>query len=308
MTEATLAAGGAFALLSAAVYAFVGWSLSQRKVSPDAQLAARLFSVWWVGLAATTAAGGMLTLAAAAGIQNLAIHVTITHVNLLAICAALWGLLYYLLYLFTGKRGIFYPLTAFYAVYYVGLIYFVNVSDPIGIEVRRWNVALDYANDITGLPLQLLVAFLVLPQFFGAAAYLTLYRKVKEPTQKYRIALVGLSILIWFGSAYAGAAAGLGTSDTWQVVTRVIALGASLTIYFAYHPPGFVRRRGIASVRDERGTGPYRREGAATPPRTVPAWAYMTVPWRLAGRGWRLSPAASRRARSSRRSSAPGTT
>lgn len=252
MVTQTLGAAAAFALAAGAVYAFIGLRLAQRRVGPDAQLAATMFSAWWFGLAATTVIGAVQSLAGAFGLLSLPLAVTLMHVNLLVICIALLGLLYYLVYLFTGKRRAIVPLTLFYVLYYPLLVYFVVASDPIGVEVERWRVTLDYAQDIRGPLYVAVLLLLIAPQILGAIAYLTLYVRVKERTLRYRIALVSLSIIVWFGSALAAAFTGINQNDDWQIASRAIGLAAALTILMAYYPPGFLKRRfGLTSVSED---------------------------------------------------------
>lgn len=252
MAEPTLLASAAFAMLVAAVYAYVGFRVSRRNVSEDAALASWAFAVWWFSLAALTVAGGVQSLAAAIGYTSVAVATAFTFIALLVLCVALWGLLYYLVYLFTGRRRAWIPLAGFYLAAGAFLVWYILAQQPDGIVVNRWSVALHYAAPITGPVQAALVAIIILPQFLGALAYLTLYFKVSDRTLRYRIALVSLSILIWFGSAYAANVAGLSQNDSWQVVSRLIGLGAAFTILFAYQPPPFLRRRyGLRSVSEE---------------------------------------------------------
>lgn len=251
MVSSTLLAAALFAFVAAAVYAYVGDRLRRRRVSEEARLAAQLFSLWWLALAGATAITGLTHLAGALGNTDLALHVTLTSVNLLLICAALWGLLYYLVYLFTGRKGAVVPLSVFYAAYYVSLVYYVTSSHPAAVELRRWQAALVYEQPLAGPLFTALVLLLVVPQIVGALAYFTLFFRVRDRTQRYRIGVVSWSIVLWFGSALVAAAAGLGQNDAWQVASRAIGLGAALAILMAYEPPGFLKRRlGVASITD----------------------------------------------------------
>ena len=128
----------------------------------------------------------------------------------------------------------------------------VTVSTPNGVEVGRWTTSLKFLFPLTGPVIVLILLLLVLPQIIGALAYLTLFFRVEERTQKYRILLVSLSLLIWFGMALVAAAIGIGEEDWWQVASRALGLGAALVILMAYRPPGFIQRRlAVASIMDE---------------------------------------------------------
>jgi hypothetical protein len=251
--QSTLLLSTLFALVAASIYAYVGWRLSQRTVaSPEAKLAWGSFTVWWYGLAANTLIGGLLNLFGALGVTLLPLFVTATYINLLVLCLALWGLLYYLIYLFTGRSHWLVPLAIFYILYYALLVYYITASVPEGVQVERWNTSLDYRVSLTGPFFAFLIALLLLPQLIGSVAYFTLYFQVSETTQKYRVLLVSWSIIIWFLSPLFALVAGLAEQDWWQLASRLIGLAAALTILMAYQPPRWLQQRyGIVSLQDE---------------------------------------------------------
>ncbi|HSL29053.1 MAG TPA: hypothetical protein VK900_07635 [Anaerolineales bacterium] len=253
MIQPTLLFGAAMAILSAAIYFYVGRVLSRRRVaSPDARLAWTLFVVWWYALACSTLSGALISLLGAFNLAGVALFVTFNHVNLLALCVALFGLMYYLLYLFTGSRRLLWPLAIFYILYYMSLIYFVQARVPIGVTVGRWNAGLEFQREPTGPLFLVLLLLLIFPQVIGSLAYFTLYFRVRTVTQKYRILLVSWSIIIWFSSAFLASIAGLSSQDWWQVTSRLIGLAAALAILLAYDPVPWIRRRlGVNSIAEE---------------------------------------------------------
>jgi hypothetical protein len=253
MIQPTLLFGAALSILSAGIYYYVGRVLSRRRVvSPDARLAWALFVVWWYALASSTLSGALLSLLGAFSIVALPLFVTINQVNLLAICIALFGLMYYLLYLFTGSRRLLVPLSLFYIAYYILIMYYVQAREPVAVVVGRWNASLQYAKPAEGPLFVAALLLLVFPQIIGSLAYFTLYFRVQTLTQKYRILLVSWSILIWFLSALLASIAGLGQQDWWQVTSRLIGLFASLAILLAYDPLPWIRRRlGVSSIAEE---------------------------------------------------------
>lgn len=243
-TQPTLLLSTFFALVAAGIYGYVGWRLSKRVVSSsDARQAWQLFTVWWYGLAATTLIGGFLTLFGALGLTDLSLFITATYVNLLISCIALWGLLYYLIFLFTGDRRSLVPLTIFYIGYYVSLVYYITASTPSHVNVGRWNATVAYNAPFAGPFFALIVILLLLPQIIGGFAYFTLYFRVRDATQKYRVLLVSWSIIVWFLSPLIALAGGLAEQDWWQLVSRFIGLAAALTILIAYLPPRWLRER-----------------------------------------------------------------
>ena len=253
MIQPTLLFGAALSILSASIYYYVGRVLSRRHVaSLDARLAWTLFVIWWYALATSTLIGALLTLLGALRMIALPLFITLTEFNLLALCIGLYGLMYYLLYLFTGSRRLLVPLTLFYIGYYILVIYFVQSRNPVDVSVGRWNATLQYEKAAEGPLFLVALLLLIFPQVIGSLAYFTLYFRVKTSTQKYRIILVSWSIIIWFMSGFLASISGLGQQDWWQIVSRLIALSASLAILLAYDPLPWIRRRlGVSSIAEE---------------------------------------------------------
>ncbi len=252
--QSTLLFSTLFAVIAAGTYAYIGWWLSKRMVaSPEARLAWQAFTIWWFALAVTTLLRGLQNLLGAFGLTDLPLFITASYISLLVTCIALWGLVYYLIYLFTGNSRSLAPLTIFYMSYYVLLVYYITASIPNNVEISRWNTALTYRNSLTGPFFVIVVVLLLLPQIIGGLAYFTLYFKVSDVTQKYRVLLVSWSIIVWFLSPVIALVGGLSQQDWWQLASRFIGLAAALTILMAYLPPRWVKQRfGIVSLSDEK--------------------------------------------------------
>ena len=240
-------------ILCAGIYYYVGHVLTQRRSSTaDARLAWRLFVAWWYALAAATLLGATQNFFGAVGLTSLPLFITITLLNLLATCVALFSLMFYLLYLFTGNRNFLTPLAIFYILYFGLLIYYFQLRDPIDVAVERWRTTLVFQNQIPGPFFVLLLLLLVFPQILGSLAYFMLYFRVKLASQKYRILLVSWSIIIWFLSAFLASITGFGQSDLWQILSRLIGLAAAFAILLAYQPPAWIKQRfGVRSLGEE---------------------------------------------------------
>jgi hypothetical protein len=251
--QSTLLFSTLFALVSAGIYGYVGWHLGKRVVpSSEGQLAWRAFTIWWYGFAASTLIGGLQNLFGALGLTSIPLFITVTQINLLATCITLWGLLYYLTYLFTGNRRLLLPLAVFYMIFYFLLLYYNAASIPDSVEVGRWSAILTYHAPLPGPVFVILALMLLLPQIIGGIAYFTLYFRVPEITQKYRILLVSWSIIIWFLSPFISLIGDVSQQDWWQLTSRTIGLAAALTILMAYLPPRWLKQRyGIISLGDE---------------------------------------------------------
>jgi hypothetical protein len=252
MMQPTLFFGATFVFLSAGIYFYVGRVLSRRhQASSETGMAWSMFVVWWYALALATLSSGMLSLLGGFGLVGLPLFTTINIINFLTLSVALMGLMYYLVYLYTGNRNLIWPIGIFYFLYYGLLVYFIEASNPVGVTVNRWNTALQFENTIRGPLYWIALVLLVFPQIIASLAYFILFFRVNEMTQKYRILLVSWSILIWFMSSFLGSISGLSQQDWWQIVSRLIGLAASLTILFAYQPPTWIKRRfGVAAIAE----------------------------------------------------------
>jgi hypothetical protein len=252
----TLILNAVFALVVASLYTFVGRRLSQRQVSPESQLAATMFSVWWFSLGAITLVTAAMSLMGAAGVDDLAVYITVTHLAIIILCVALAGLLYYLAFLFTGKRGVMGPIVVFYVLYYVFLVAFVTYSGPDRVEVKRWGTTLHYADPIGGPVLIVLLLATLLPIIAGALAYFSLLFRVRDRSQRYRIALVAGTLLAWFMSSLLSSFTGINQAEWWQFVSRLIGAAAALLILWAFDPPRWVQHLlGVRSVVAEASGG-----------------------------------------------------
>ena len=251
--QSTLILSAIFAFIGASIYAYVGWRLSKRVISSsESRVAWQSFTVWWYGLAANTLIMGLQNLLGAFGITNLALFVTANYLNLQLSCLALLGLFYYLTFLFTGNSRWLKPLAVFYTIAFILLIYIATASNPTGVTLEPWRTLLAYEIPPSGPFVVFLIVLLFASQLLGGFAYFTLYFRVPDATQKYRILLVSWSIMIWFLSPFVGIAAGLDGQDWWQLASRFIGLAAGLTILLAYQPPQWLKQRyGILSLSEE---------------------------------------------------------
>lgn len=243
-TQIIILATGAFCL-------YIAVQLGKRYViEPGDRLAWSAFRVWWLGLGFATALGALRTLLAQAAVDSLPVYVWLGQATTLVLCVALWGLLYYLLYLYTGNRYWAWPLGIFYGLVFLGFTaYNLLVLRPIGITLETGSAAIQYQVEPPRI-YNLIIALLILaPQLLAALAYFSLFFRLKERAQKYRVLLVSLSILVWFGSPLIALALGLSDLPWWALASRMLGFTAVLVIYWAYYPPSFIQRRfGVVSI------------------------------------------------------------
>jgi hypothetical protein len=247
--DSTALAAGIGSGIGAVLYLFVGWRISRRTVSPESRFAATQFTLFWVLLAATTAVGGILSFDAAFSRPSLALAITVVDLNILLACAALWGLVGYLVYLYTG-RGFLVPLSVLYGTLYVLLLYYLTASQPTAAIVTAGTVGVSYAAPVSGPALAILAILLIAPEFLASFAYFTLAFRTSDRTVRYRVTLVSWGLIAWFSVGSLNLGAALGGSPVAQLVGHLIDELPALVILLAYYPPkAFQTRLGVTPIQ-----------------------------------------------------------
>ena len=243
MSSATLAAAGAIALVVGVSYVLVAWGLRRREgIRPESQRALGFFAVWWGALGVNIALAGALYVSAAFQTPPLWLQVTDSVVQRLLLAYSMIGLMAYLSFVATGRDRLK-TWVVVYAAYFVFTLASLVYVQPVGVLVTSWRTDLAFARDDLAIDPAINFALLILPPMAGAIAYLRLFRRAESPAQKFRIALVSASIMLWWILAViAGQRAALG-ADSFQVTQRVLGLVTALAVLVAYRPPAFVRRR-----------------------------------------------------------------
>lgn len=235
MTAPTLVLAGSASMLTGLGFGLVGRAVALRHPSAAARAAQLAGALWWAGLGGYLVLQGGLTIAAGMDTLDATAYMASRFVAIPLLCGGVWGLVYHLVYLFTGRREAAIPLAILYGA--VALLFFwATFSQPRAVVIGRWLIEVDDSS-----PVYRAVYLLVgLPPILASFAYVRLLPRLREPMQRYRAALIGGSIFLYVGS---GLVARLGSSDLLKflslVVLGVLAAGASLA---AYYPPAALER------------------------------------------------------------------
>jgi hypothetical protein len=226
------------AIAIAYVYCFVGYRLFQRPVSMEARLASAQFSTFWYAIGVTAALIAFESLLAAAGVLSLSIAVTVGLVSVLIDCVFLWAIVDFLVYVYSGRYHLR-LVTGFYCLFYFLALYYTILEHPYAVVIRAGVPSLSETS--VGMPaLELVVVVgLLFPEFIAAILYLSLLRRTQDRSQRFRITVVGLSIIAWFGLEFF-----FPSSTTGETFARSLLelIPAFLTL-MAYLPPEWMRRR-----------------------------------------------------------------
>lgn len=237
--SATLAVSGVTQLAAGVAYVLVARRLARRRVEGESALAAGAFVAWWGALGAYMLLWGVLTVVASGGYAPLGLFLGLRVVSVPLLMVSVAGLTFHVAYLWTGRRGLFLPIAGFYALCGIAFFALTFVEPPTRVNVGAWLVELSRPG---GTPLlnRLYVA-IGLPPILASLAYGSLYRRVHEPIQRYRVALVAGSIFLWVAS---GLAARVAAGDFLKFFTlTVLGLAAAAAVVLAYYPPPGLRLR-----------------------------------------------------------------
>lgn len=243
MSDATLVAGALMSVASASAYGYVGLKLARTSGTPEDRMALRAFGLWWGGLALLSIVSALQNGLWLAGVREPSVYIAFTYLTIGPLCATVWGLFYYLAYLFSGSSRIRWWSAGFYGAVYVIFIALISLSDPSGVSAGAWDVSVEYAAEVPAFAALLVLVLLVLPVLGGAVAYGSLFLRVKEPLQRYRIAVVSLSLALWFAGPIGAQLMGIAQSEGWAIASRFIGLLAATAILLAYRPPANIARR-----------------------------------------------------------------
>lgn len=246
-------AGDAAALIAATVnvasaglYFWVGRLVLGRELSGASKGANMAFACWWMGL------GALYLLIPAYsvpprvfGYENLPLAVTLLNLVFVLLVAAMAGLVYYLVYLYTGSSRALVPIVLFYAALGFVLLYLIAWLQPIGYKPDG---TLEFARQqLPGAPSLALGLMFSLPVIAAALAYGSLFFRVRAPGPRYRIALVAGAFLVQFGWSFVSTLLQLSRrypgSLTLTLVGNAFGIAAAIAILLAFRPPRALERR-----------------------------------------------------------------
>lgn len=238
-------------VVSAGVYAYVGTLLARRSVSDEAAGAWQAFVAWWFWLAAASFVNPVMVVLFMTGTLTPWLHHTLAQISLGLVFLALTGLIRYLLFVYKGPDVPVWPIKGFFlALFGYVLALAAWTGTPVVIRVADHALEATYARAFPAGHVAVLLVLLVVPALGAALAYMRLFWKVEARTQRYRIAMVSIAIVVWFGASLVAQAVGASGTLTWRILSQAIAVTASLVILAAYLPPNWVRARyGIEAIR-----------------------------------------------------------
>lgn len=243
MATAPLWTGALLPLATAALLAYVARLVLRRSTILADRLALRMFAVWWAcaGLVIVLAsAPTLLTLANAVDMRILDVTRTLTAV---ALALGLCGLLYYLLYIYTGERRLIVLLAIGYAAFFAFEIYYFAQFGERRLETTAWTVRAVADSRPPAWMSALFGVAVAVPILAAAIGYGSLLARVRDPEQRFRVRVVTSAFVLWFAPLLLAFLVGWDDADWFPLLYQAPGVLAGALIVAAFRPPRFLARR-----------------------------------------------------------------
>lgn len=241
--QGTLLLGTAVTSATAALFAYSG-VLTWRKPVPQAsRLASQAFALWWWSAAAVIALLSVSNVLGMLGVLSDEVHTTLHYLRAAPLSLALGSLMFYLLFLFTGRKGVLLPVVAAYALHHAFTIYYYVRMGPMHTLVTPWDVRV--APEVPA-PVGLSVAFgvlLAVPIVAACLGYVALTFRVGTSEQRYRVGLISLALGQWFLLLLVSFVLGVEQAEWFSMAYQVPGLLSALCVAAALRPPSWLRAR-----------------------------------------------------------------
>lgn len=232
---ATLLAAGAISIAMGVAFGLVAREVGRRGAGGSHAIARRAHVTWWAALGSYLVLQGALTMLAGANALDERSYAASRVIAIPLLCASVWGISTYLVYLYTGRERAGRVLGWAYAAVGALFAYVTFAGGMPRILIHEWTIGLDD----TAPGYRIVYLLVGLPPIVASIAYLALLRRTSDPVQRYRIKLVGGSILAYVAS---GLAARLAENDVLIFVTLVLlGGGAAVASVAAQFPPRAAR-------------------------------------------------------------------
>ena len=254
--------------IAASLYFWVARMLWKRPVSATSKAAQNGFVYWWGGLGLLGIYGLIVNndYGIKLGEQGLVVNLFVLYVVIIALYGMLGGLVYYLLFLYTGKPSMLKFIVAFYAFMTLFLIWILHfdgggaclyeAGSTACVQPTGWveanGAALSSVEPRSAAIGPIFGLLLVVPILAAAVMYFLLYFRVQDATSKYRVLLISGGLVLWMGFSTLNSLLGLGVGaavpgSTRAIVTalisQVLGVVAAMLVVTAYNPPTWVQQK-----------------------------------------------------------------
>lgn len=236
-------ASAALPLATGALLVYVGVIVTGRQVPQQDRPALQSFGLWWFSAATVLFIIGARIVLYLLGVRESAAYLMLTSLLAVPLCVGLASLLFYLLYIYTGRRGTIYPIIAFYLLFLVFSLYYFGLPGERSVNGTAWSVQLEGSQPVPGW-MGAVFGLLVAGPILGAIlAYGSLFFFVSRPDQRFRIIMVCGAFALWFTPLLLGFLTGLNQASWFPLVYQLPGIPAAAMILLGFKPPRTLQQR-----------------------------------------------------------------
>lgn len=238
------------ALLSLApvlVFGYVARWHARLRVAPEDAMAKTGWVVWWSGLALSSLLHGARYALAAVGVMDLAAFTLLYEVGVWAMLLAPWGLLTYVLHIYTARPAYLRVVAASYGAAILATAYLLRRYPPTGIDAGAWRVDLVHTMPDAAAA-ALIVPFVALPAIGSLVGYGLLVRRAAAGAQRRRASLVAAGLTVWLAGSAAIGMADLAGTPGGLFAERLLVVALAAFVLAAYAPASRTEERATPSA------------------------------------------------------------
>lgn len=213
----------------------VSWAVAARlarRGRDESRLGWGLLSTFWGGMAAYVLLDSLWAIGVVLDMVPLPVAITVLHLKVVSATVGFFGLVAYLLLVYTGRRGTVRLVAVAYVGIYLLTLYYYTWRGPVGQHVGNWGASLDYARE-GGAFQDVVVLLLFVPPCLSAIAYAFLLRHVRDREARLRVTTMSVSLIVLFAGLTMGWLNG--RLPWWGLAEKILALGAVVALAFALH-------------------------------------------------------------------------
>lgn len=223
MAVSTLAIGAALDVASA-LLSFVAARLVLKRLPADRGHSTEAFALFWFGVGLVNLLQAGLATIALGQDPGVALALAVWNVRIVLALVSFSGLVYYLAYVYTGRKSLRTPIILFYVVTLLLMEVWLGLSEPNGTKIGGWRVDLAFANE-TRTPLySVVVLCFFLPPLLAAVAYGLTLRFALGPESRRRARWMTFGLAAYFTGLLAGY---LTSWAWWGLVENLLGIAAA---------------------------------------------------------------------------------
>lgn len=208
--------------------------LRRHGTSGASRVALRMFAAWWFSAAGVVLLAGSHTILALVGITATSVHLAIAYATAFPLAIGLWALLYYLIFIYTGRAWALWPLTIAYLLFLGSELYYFSQFGDRSLVENAWQI--QFVGSARP-PEWMSIAFgalVALPILLAIALYAGLYRSTSDARVRRRIGLLSTAFGIWFGVVLLAFVLGWDRADWFPLTYEAPGFVAGILIVIAY--------------------------------------------------------------------------